>query len=46
VLDPLRDRRHRFLFEVNPNGAMADAQVINYETITRTGMGCGMRGLA
>ncbi len=33
LLDPLRDRRTGFLFEVNPNGAMADAQVINYETI-------------
>lgn len=33
LLDPLRDRRTGFLFEVNPNGAMMDAQVINYETI-------------
>ncbi|HYL22178.1 MAG TPA: DUF5916 domain-containing protein [Gemmatimonadales bacterium] len=33
LLDPLRDRRTAFLFTVNPNGAMADAQVINYETI-------------
>ena len=33
LLDPLRDRRTGFLFQVNPNGAMADAQVINYETI-------------
>jgi hypothetical protein len=33
LLDPLRDRRTGFLFMVNPNGAMADAQVINYETI-------------
>jgi len=33
LLDPLRDRRTGFLFEVNPNGAIADAQVINYETI-------------
>ncbi len=33
LLDPLRDRRTGFLFSVNPNGAIADAQVINYETI-------------
>jgi uncharacterized protein DUF5916 len=32
LLDPLRDRRTGFLFQVNPNGAMADAQVIDFET--------------
>jgi len=32
LLDPLRDHRTGFLFSVNPNGAMADAQVIDFET--------------
>ncbi len=32
LLDPLRDHRTGFLFTVNPNGAMTDAQVIDFET--------------
>ena len=32
LLDPLRDRRTGFLFAVNPNGAMTDAQLIDFET--------------
>ena len=32
LLDPLRDQRTGFLFAVNPNGAMTDAQVIDFET--------------
>ena len=32
LLDPLRDRRTGFLFAVNPNGAMRDAQLIDFET--------------
>src|SRR6266571_3320783 len=34
LLDPLRDHRTGFLFSVNPNGAMTDAQVIDFETTT------------
>ncbi len=32
MLDPLRDHRTGYLFAVNPNGAMSDAEVINFET--------------
>ncbi len=32
MLDPQRDHRTGYLFAVNPNGAMADAEVINFET--------------
>src|SRR3989441_3951858 len=32
LIDPLRDRRSGYVFAVNPNGAMRDAEVVNFET--------------
>src|SRR5437879_6171385 len=35
VLDPLRDRRSGYFFEVNPNGAMTDAEVLTFQDVNR-----------
>lgn len=32
MLSPMQDKRSGFLFSVNPNGAMADAEVLNFES--------------
>lgn len=32
MLSPLQDKRTGFLFAVNPNGAMADAEVVSFES--------------
>jgi uncharacterized protein DUF5916 len=31
MLDPLRDRRSGYLFSVNPNGALSDAEIISFQ---------------
>jgi uncharacterized protein DUF5916 len=31
MLDPLRDRRSGYLFSVNPNGALSDAEILNFQ---------------
>ena len=31
MLSPMQDKRSGFLFGVNPNGAMADAEILNFE---------------
>ena len=33
LLDPLRDNRSGVVLAVNPNGAMVDAEVVNFETV-------------